>query len=439
MNAAEEGYAFLSEVRMTRWNHQKKTRWLSLGLLCLVVGLGAACSSPTTNNTNTNTNSNENSNENNNSTSQLPDAPDYCKKDQPPDAACYAQKRDPQSTQVKLALDIALKQIKKHPANTVKWDWGESVMMFGIIELYRVTQDKRLREYIQGWIDEHIKEGYKIRTSDTCPPSHAAIVMYQETKDDKYKKVLDTFMTYIFEQALRDENGGLNHLGVVDSLGVSLWLDSLFMFGTVLTRWGETTNNSKALDEYNKQFMLFTKLLQKENGLYLHAHGWPGEMDTDIFWARGNAWVTAATFEYLRARRGRGETDQPVLDAIKKQVQGAIDTQDAKTGLWWSIVNRPNKIYLETSASALFAYGMARGYRYGFLDKSVLPVIQKAMAGVKSKIETNSEGEPVIKGTSGPTNVGTFAMYERVDQKDDISYGIGAVILALLETSGLPD
>lgn len=423
---------------MLKNSPQPTFRMFFFGLLCSLTLVSFACSSPDGNNNNSNTNANTNSN-NNNSTSQLPAPPDYCEKGKAPDAKCYAEKRDPKSAQVKLALDIALRQIKKHPAITVKWDWGESVMMFGMIELYRVTKDSRIRDYIKGWIDEHIKDGYKIRTSDTCPPSLAAILLYQETKEDKYKKVLDTFMTYIFEQALRNEDGGLNHLGIVDSLGVSLWLDSLFMFGTVLTRWGELTDNTKALDEYNKQFMLFTKLLQKSNGLYLHAHGWPGSMDTDIYWARGNAWVTAATFEYLRARRGRGEMDEPVLNAIKKQVQGAIDTQDSKTGLWWTILNRPDEIYQETSATALFAYGMARGYRYGFLDKSVLPVIQKAMAGVKSKIETNDKGEPVIKGTSGPTNVGTFEMYAKVSQGDDISYGVGAVILSLLETSGLPE
>lgn len=101
-------------------------------------------------------------------------------------------------------------------------------------------------------------------------------------------------------------------------------------------------------------------------------------------------------------------------------------------------MNRPKEIYLETSAAALFAYGLARGYRYGFLDKSVLPAIGKALAGLKSRIKSEGQDGPVVTGISGPTNVGTFAMYAKVSQGDDISYGVGAAILALLETSGLP-
>lgn len=101
-------------------------------------------------------------------------------------------------------------------------------------------------------------------------------------------------------------------------------------------------------------------------------------------------------------------------------------------------MNRPGETYLETSAAALFAFGLARGWRYGFLGDEVLPVIARAMQGVRSRIVTNVEGQPVVTGVSGPTTAGGFALYASIAQADDLPFGIGAVLYALLETSGLP-
>ena len=63
---------------------------------------------------------------------------DYCTND-PPDEACYRQKRDPGSEQIAIARAIADKQIEDHPADTLDWDWEEAVLMVGIHELWRVT------------------------------------------------------------------------------------------------------------------------------------------------------------------------------------------------------------------------------------------------------------------------------------------------------------
>ena len=244
-------------------------------------------------------------------------------------------------------------------------------------------------------------------------------------------------MYYLDHVALRTEQGGINHLGDTDILGVTLWLDSLFMFGNLLTRWGEFTHDATRLDMMGGQFAIFTALLQSPGGLYVHAYGYKPKVDTDIYWGRGNGWVTAAGYDYLRARRVRGERDPLVQQALEKQVNALIGLQDQDTGMWWTILNRPGETYLETSAGALFAYGMARAYRYGFLGAEVLPVIAKAMDGVRSKIVKDEQGRPVVTGVSLGTSAGTFEYYKSVAVGDDIGYGVGVVILSLIETSGI--
>jgi unsaturated rhamnogalacturonyl hydrolase len=67
----------------------------------------------------------------------------------------------------------------------------------------------------------------------------------------------------------------------------------------------------------------------------------------------------------------------------------------------------------------------------------VVPAIDKAMQGVRSMVVQDAEGRPMVTGVSGPTTVGQFKDYAAVELGDDISYGVGAVILALIETSKL--
>lgn len=366
---------------------------------------------------------------------------DYCEPDTPPDETCYAEKRNPDSDFIKLAKAIADKQIAAHQAKDVIWDWGEAVMMIGIKELYRVTGEEKYFNYYKDWIDFHLTEGFffdrEIGSSDTCAPSALAINLYKKTDDEKYSDLLDTAIYYLDNVALRTEEGGLNHLGAWDMLGVTLWVDSLFMFGNVMTGWGELSDNKELLDEFAEQHSIFTDLLQEENGLYKHAYNYAIEQDDNVYWGRGNGWVTVATADHLRARLARGENLPEMQAVMNKHFDAIIPLQDEQTGLWWTIMNRPGETYLETSCAALFAYGMARAWRYGLTDDSVLPVIEKAMQGVNSKIVLDENNVPTVTGTSGPTTVGDFELYKGISQVDDISFGLGAAMLSLIETSGL--
>jgi unsaturated rhamnogalacturonyl hydrolase len=375
-----------------------------------------------------------------------------CSSEEPPDPApppCtahppspddpFAQARDPSSAQIDLASRVAGRFMADNQPEQLTWDWGEGTAMFGLSELYRVTGDPSQRDFYQAWIDYYRGAGYRylITSSDRCPPALSALALYTESCELGYRTIVTDTLHYLYQEALRTPDGGINHLGVNDMFGVSLWLDSLFMFGNVLTRWGDYADDPQALDEYHQQFLIFASHLQSDSGWFRHAHDWPlAEQDDDVFWARGNAWVTAATYDYLRVRQARGEQDTEVEEAIGRQVEAIIAAQDGDTGLWWTVVNRPGETYTETSASALFAVGLARGYRYGFLDAAVVPVIQNAVAGVTSRLVDDGDG-PVVTGVSGPTMVGDLDYYAGIETGDGIHYGVGAVILALVETSGL--
>jgi len=362
---------------------------------------------------------------------------DWCDPDAIPDSKCFAAKRDPSSVNISLALAIAQKHVDLHPAETLAWNWEEAVMLLGFIELYKVTGEEYLIEYCKAYMDSHVAAGYKMGTSDTCAPAGVAIWLYHLMADEGYREVADDALTYLYDEATRTEDGGISHLGIVDI--VTIWVDSLFMFGNVFMGWHETTGDEESLNEMGEQFAIATDLLQSPGGFYVHAYQWIIEQTPDTYWSRGNGWVAVAGASYLRLRALRLEGDEIVSEALGKLVAEAMAHQDPATGLWWTILNRPGEAYLETSGAALFAFGMARGWRYGWLDDAVLGSVDAAMTGVVARITEDDEGRPVVTGISGPTTADKLEVYLKIPLEDDLSFGIGAVILALVETSGLPE
>ena len=360
---------------------------------------------------------------------------DWCEPDTPPDWGCYAVKRDPGSDNVALALAIADRQIALHEPDELDWLWEDAVLMLAFVDLFRVTGEQRIEDYYRAWMDHHIEMGYKMGTSDTCVPAAVAIALFDSTGDDRYQAVVQDALTYLYEGANRTEDGGISHLGIVDI--VTLWVDSLYMFGNVLYGWGEISGDAEVLDLYGEQYLLFAGELQDKGGFFTHASDWIVPQTPGAFWARGNSWVAVSGYQYLRIRANRGESD-PAAEAIAGLLlQAAVDAQDSETGLWWTMLNTPGEIYLETSASALFAFGMARAWRYGYVGDEILEPLALTMDGVRQRIVDQGEG-PVVTGISGPTSADNYDVYAAVPLEDDLPYGIGAAISALLETSGLP-
>jgi unsaturated rhamnogalacturonyl hydrolase len=357
----------------------------------------------------------------------------------PPSASdSFATDRAPQSPEVALAKSIADRYVAEHPPSSLGWDWGEGVLMASMVTLYRVSGDAAYRDYYRAWLDGHLAQGYQITNSDTCTPAITAVALYSATCDSKYRGVATDVFDYLDHTALRTDDGGISHLGALTAFGPTLWIDSLYMFGDVLVRWGDATGDGSRLDLFASQYMVFAKDLQDgASGWFTHGYHWISAQDPNVYWGRGNGWVVASGADYLSVRASRGETDDAVRASWSKLAAAVVAAQDPATGLYWTVVNRPGETYLESSATALFAFGLARARRAGAIDASVLPTIEKAIAGLRTKITVDPQGRPVVTGISGPTMVGQFKDYAAVSVEDDLTYGVGAVIMALVEASGL--
>src|SRR5262245_60245413 len=81
------------------------------------------------------------------------------------------------------------------------------------------------------------------------------------------------------------------------------------------------------------------------------------------------------------------------LDDIARS---AVRFQDRKSGLWFEVMDQPKTAgnYLESSASAMFVYVIAKGVNRGYLDRRLARNAIDGYAGlVRDKVEKDAQGQ----------------------------------------------
>jgi len=349
--------------------------------------------------------------------------------------------RDPAARENTL-LDLA-RQAADTWVATVKpgqndWSWGNGVLMFGMGNLLEETAEGRYRNYMIGWIDHHIEQGYYIAFSDSCPPGIAAARLYAETGEPRFREVTRRIWHYLQHVAARTRDGGLNHKGV--GTVSQLWVDSLFMFGIVLNEMARLEGNPAYHREIVDQIEIFSRhLLDPDADLYRHMYDertGAVRPEEALFWARGNAWVFATLVEVLSTL----PPDHPSredLETLLDGMAGSVARYQHDSGLWHTLMNDPGT-YLETSASALFAYGFHKAARLGLIAPQYAETATGAMNGILSRLYRDCQGGLIVTGTSHGTSPGNRDYYASVTTGDQVPYGVGAFLLAAVEMGGRP-
>jgi len=93
-----------------------------------------------------------------------------------------------------------------------------------------------------------------------------------------------------------------------------------------------------------------------------------------------------------------------VLEIFRRGAQGAADVQSG-SGYWHQLLDRTDS-YLETSATSMFTFAIARGVNRGWLQPVFAPVAQAGWRAVERRIRPDG----MIDGTC----VGTTAAYDAV-------------------------
>jgi unsaturated rhamnogalacturonyl hydrolase len=348
-------------------------------------------------------------------------------------------------------------------SRTARWTYEHAVVFKGIEDVWYQTADKQYFDYIKNYMDTLVAPDGTIRryekdkyVLDDITPGRAVLMLYHVLGTEKYYKALLQLRDQLKIQP-RNEAGGFWHKQRYPN---QMWLDGLYMAAPFYTEYAAAFHDDAAFDDIAKQFILMEKQARDpKTGLLYHAwdasrkERWadPKTGLSKNFWARADGWYAMALVDVL----DKFPADHPKraeLVAILNRLAIAIKKyQDAKTGLWYQILDKPAEKgnYLESSASSMFVYALAKGVRQGYLNASYLAVAQKGYKGILAKfIETDAKGQVSLKGTvsvgglgGSPYRDGSFAYYmsEKVVTNDP--KGVGAFIQASVEierAAGIP-
>ncbi|MDR6340165.1 rhamnogalacturonyl hydrolase YesR [Filimonas zeae] len=238
------------------------------------------------------------------------------------------------------------------------------------------------------------------------------------------RPMVDNFLNYILNKEFRLKDGTLARNRPQPN---TLWLDDLYMSLPAIVQMGVLTGSSKYYDEAVKQYRLFAgRMFNKEKGLYMH--GWVQDMNPhpQFHWARANGWAILTKIELLDAlpasHPGRGF----ILEQLKQHAAGLAARQD-KTGFWHQLLDR-NDSYLETSATAIYAYCIARAVNKGWLNaKAYGPMALLAWNAVTTQVTDKGQVQNTCVGT-GMGFDPAFYYYRPVS--NFAAHGYGPVLLA---------
>jgi unsaturated rhamnogalacturonyl hydrolase len=340
-----------------------------------------------------------------------------------------------------------------------RWSYDQSVILKGIEGLWRATGEKKYFDYIQKSMDLFVEDNGNIRTYDqkdfnidNVSSGRNVLLLYNVTGKEKYLKAVQTIRQQLREHP-RTNEGGFWHKKIYP---YQMWLDGLYMGEPFYAEYAKTFHEDTAFNDIARQFILMEKnSLDKKKGLMYHGYDesrqqkWADKTTghSPNFWARAMGWYGMGLVDVLEVFPANHPKRKELVDILNRYAKAVSKYQDAKTGLWWDIMDMPNKDknYFEASASSMFVYALAKGVRLGCLPQSYLAVAKKGYDGILKTFikeengQTNLHGTVSVSGLGGnPYRDGSFDYYmsEKVIVND--AKGVGAFIQAANEMEMMP-
>jgi unsaturated rhamnogalacturonyl hydrolase len=308
------------------------------------------------------------------------------------------------------------------------------LFMHGLSKVYARTKDPKYLTYLSTWASANSGVPAGTNVDDVM---HMAAVAdaYELTANAALQGPL-TATRKIFDTYPTTTDGAFLHATV--DVGQN-WGDTSFMALSFLTRYGQTMNDASTYAIATKQVGLFSKhLTNPATGLPFHAYdetgkaSWlvPGTHHSPESWGRATGWLVMATVMVLEAVPA-GDPGRPAVEAILADLVTALaKVQDVATGRWWQVVDKGTAAgnWLETSCSAMFAYGTWWAVTHGLVDASFCTVATKGFQGVLQEVTTDPA--KLITGVCEGTGPGSFAYYAgRSHTQYDDFHGLGAFLL----------
>lgn len=278
-----------------------------------------------------------------------------------------------------------------------KWEYTTGLQLQAYDDLLQQRPNPEWQQVLTDVIDSFITDAGEIRTYkisnyniDSLNTGNMLLREYQRDPKPQYKHALDLLRQQLTEHP-RTSEGAFWHKKIYPH---QLWLDGVYMGMPFLASYSKAFEQGHAFAEVVKEFTISRdKLRDAKTGLYYHAwdesreQNW-ADKDSGLasqFWGRGLGWLAMALVDVLEIiPEHETALRQPLLDMSAELAEALVKVQDAETGTWYQILDKPAAPgnYLESSASSMFTYFFAKGVNNGYLDGRYKTTAIKAYQGL---------------------------------------------------------
>ncbi len=347
---------------------------------------------------------------------------------------------------------------------TPTWNYDLGTLLDGMDAAWLSTVDPRYFNYIKASVDALLAPDGSIPTLkpeehqlDNILLGRQLLFLYGVTLDKRYLNAA-TFLWNQLAQQPRNAEGGYWHKQRYPN---QMWLDGLYMAEPFRAQYAALSHHPEEFADIAHQFVLMDEHARDPKTGLLY-HGWDASKqerwanqqtgDSSQFWARGVGWYMMALVDTLDYYPEDDPGRAKLLYIFRREAAAIARFQDKKTGLWYTMMNKPGEKgnYFESSSACMFVYALAKGVRRGYLPDDrpygLMSVAERGYQGILAHFVQAQGGDLSLTGTvkaSGlggePYRDGSYAYYigEKVVTNDP--KGVGAFLLAGTEMEYAPE
>lgn len=205
------------------------------------------------------------------------------------------------------------------------------------------------------------------------------------------------------------------------------WTDDMFMGASLWARAAAHTRDERYAQAVGRLLTTYAARLQRPDGLFIHAPEGPHA------WGRGNGFAALGAADALTYLPDDWRWRTSVLDIYRRHMRAML-AQQTDEGAWRQVVD-DTSAYRELTVTAMTVAALARGVRRGWLDRSVLPSVERGWRAVVSRISADGTLRDVCPSTGAGATTEHYLNRPAINGPDD--RGGAMTLLAALEVHEL--